>query len=107
MIDGVAAGEAPPRTVDAESDPDLFFGLRGAGAHLGIVTSFRLKLHPVSAQLPTSLLVYPVGKAKELYRWWRRWFLACPREVQSTMVFGAAQEGKEAVVMIANKGKIF
>lgn len=106
MIDGTAAGAAP-RTVDAESDPDLFFGLRGAGAHLGIVTSFRLKLYPVSAQIPTSLLVYPVGRAKELYPWWLRWLAECPKEIESSLVFLAAHNDKEAVVMVASKGRAF
>ena len=105
MVDGLAAADAPPRTVDAESDPELFFGLRGAGAHLGIVTSFRLQLHPVSEQIPMSLLVYPIGRSNEVYLWWRRWLTGCPKEVESCLVFSAAHNGKEAVVMVASKGE--
>ncbi|KAI2625152.1 FAD binding domain-containing protein [Xylaria nigripes] len=36
------------QTVTAESDPDLFWGLRGAGPNLGIVTSATVEAHPAS-----------------------------------------------------------
>ncbi|MEQ9811222.1 MAG: FAD-binding oxidoreductase, partial [Azospirillaceae bacterium] len=35
-------------TVDADSHPDLFWGLRGGGDNFGVVTSFLFKAHPVS-----------------------------------------------------------
>ena len=46
------------RLVDAESDPDLFWAIRGGGGNLGIATRFRYRLHP----LPTAyggILVLP------------------------------------------------
>jgi FAD/FMN-containing dehydrogenase len=36
------------RTVNADSDPDLFWAIRGGGGNFGIVTRFRYRLHPVS-----------------------------------------------------------
>src|SRR3954447_17511389 len=35
------------RTVNAETDPDLFWAIRGGGGNFGIVTRFRYRLHPV------------------------------------------------------------
>ncbi|HEX5017197.1 MAG TPA: FAD-binding oxidoreductase [Actinomycetes bacterium] len=33
--------------VDAETNPDLFWAIRGGGANFGVVSRFRFKLHPV------------------------------------------------------------
>ncbi|KAI0204444.1 FAD binding domain-containing protein [Astrocystis sublimbata] len=46
----VVTADGALRTVTAESDPDLFWGLRGAAANLGIVTSATLKSSPASPE---------------------------------------------------------
>ena len=51
-IDSLASAEVVTadgeiRTIDAEREPELFWGLRGGGGNLGIATSFTLRLHPV------------------------------------------------------------
>jgi len=46
---------------------DLFWGLRGAGANLGIVTSFEYQLHPVGPVLG-GIVVYPLSRGREVLR---------------------------------------
>lgn len=45
----------------AQQNPDLFWGLRGAGANFGVVTELEYKLHPVSTVLGGPIF-HPLGK---------------------------------------------
>ncbi len=53
-------------TVSATEHPELFWGLRGAGANFGIVTRFVYRLHPVGPLLYGGPLLYPYDKAAEV-----------------------------------------
>ena len=48
---------------DANSESDLFWGIRGAGANFGIVTSFEFQLHPVGPEIVHGFLVYSADLA--------------------------------------------
>jgi FAD/FMN-containing dehydrogenase len=59
------------RHVSEESDPELFWGVRGAGANFGIATAFEFRLHPVGPTVTTAVLVFPIERARDaaaLYR---------------------------------------
>ncbi|MFC5948597.1 FAD-binding oxidoreductase [Pseudonocardia lutea] len=57
------------RTVRAsdESEPDLFWALRGGGGNFGVVTEFEFRLHPVGL-LHLGMLFYEQGRAVEAMR---------------------------------------
>jgi FAD/FMN-containing dehydrogenase len=70
-IDNLAAADvvtADGRLVHASEDenPDLFWGLRGAGANFGVVTSFEFRLHPLSEVITHGVLMHPLERAVEL-----------------------------------------
>ena len=57
--------------VSAEEHPELFWGLRGAGANFGIVTSFEFRLHPLDHPITFGAVTHPLDRARELAALWR------------------------------------
>jgi FAD/FMN-containing dehydrogenase len=59
---------ADGRQVRASEDenPELFWGLRGAGANFGVATSFEFRLHPLDPVITYGSVIYPIERALEL-----------------------------------------
>ncbi|MGH2470845.1 MAG: FAD-binding oxidoreductase [Candidatus Limnocylindria bacterium] len=54
------------RHVSEEDDPELFWGLRGAGANFGIAAAFEFRLHPVGPKVTSGAVVFPIERAREV-----------------------------------------
>ena len=50
----------------AEENPDLFWGLRGAGANFGIATSFDFELHPFDRVIFQGAVAFPLERSHEI-----------------------------------------
>lgn len=61
----------------AEEHPDLFWGLRGGGGGLGIVTAFEFALHPLR-QVYAGVVIRPAEEAGLLLRAFRDFTLEAP-----------------------------
>jgi FAD/FMN-containing dehydrogenase len=79
-----ADGEA--RTVDAESEPDLFWALRGGGGGYGVVTALHLNLVPV-AEAYGGALLFPAAVGAEGVRRYRDWAAGVSEDVTSVIRF--------------------
>lgn len=75
---------------DAESDPDLLWAVRGAGAHIGIVTSLELESYELG-DVVFSIMAFDAD-AEMLERWGAA-VEAAPRELTSFLTV-AAQGGR-------------
>jgi FAD/FMN-containing dehydrogenase len=51
-----------------DENAELFWGIRGAGANFGVVTSFEFRLHEVGPVVLGGMLVYPIAEAADLLR---------------------------------------
>jgi FAD/FMN-containing dehydrogenase len=74
-----AAGDVV--TASETENADLFWGLRGGGGNLGVVTSFEYALHPVGPEVLAGQIFHPLSAAPELLRFYRDYFLDAPDEV--------------------------
>ena len=82
-IDSLRAVElvtADGRNVRASADeePDLFWGLRGAGANFGVATSLELELHPFSGTLHRGVRIHPATDIHELWAIFRDFVATAP-----------------------------
>jgi len=54
-------------TADTTQEPELFWALRGGGGNFGVVTSMRVRLHPMD-RLIGGMIVYPWSQAATVFR---------------------------------------
>ena len=58
---------------DPENHPDMYWAARGSGpGFFGVVTSFKLQVHPRPAVRGTCLYMYPIEVADEVFTWGRQ-----------------------------------
>jgi FAD/FMN-containing dehydrogenase len=74
-------------TASGTENQDLFWGLRGGGGNLGVVTSFKYQLHAVGPTVLGGMVVYPLAKAKDLLRFYREFSKVAPDELTTYAAF--------------------
>jgi FAD/FMN-containing dehydrogenase len=67
--------------VDAWTEPELFWGLRGGGGNFGIATAFEYRLHPVGPLLLCGPIFWPLADAPEVLRFVREFAPQAPDEL--------------------------
>ena len=75
----------------ADEEPELFWGLRGAGANFGVATSLELELHPFDGTLHRGVHIHPATDIHELWATFRAWAAAAPDTVAA--IFTVAHAG--------------
>ena len=67
-------------------EPELFWGLRGAGWNFGIATAFEFRLHEFGPDLHRGVLTFPATQVRELWAIFREYAQTAPDAV--AMIFG-------------------
>ena len=78
----LVTADGEPRTVNAGSDPDLFWALRGGGGGYGIVTALHVELLPITEAYGGSLAL-PAELTRDALRVYRNWAAGAPEEASS------------------------
>ena len=68
-------------TASADQEPELFWGLRGAGHNLGIATSFTYQGHKVGPQVMSGLVIFAAKDAPAVFQHVDEVMAASPREL--------------------------
>jgi hypothetical protein len=94
------------REVEASqnSNPDLFWAIRGGGGNFGVVTALEYRLHPVSEVL-TGVLVYPPGRIPELLRAYVKFMRAAPDEMNGLGQIFPSEHGPTFIMAVDYCGR--
>jgi FAD/FMN-containing dehydrogenase len=84
------------RHVSDESDPELFWGLRGAGANFGVATAFEFRLHPIGPNVTTAVVVFPIDRARDAAALYRELSRSAPNHMHLALNFATAPGGRAA-----------
>ncbi len=87
-------------TASADEHQDLFWGVRGAGANLGIVVSFDYRLHQVGPVLG-GMVIYPLTQGREALAFFDEFSSTCPDDVSTAALLLTAPDGNPAVGLAA------
>jgi FAD/FMN-containing dehydrogenase len=62
----VVTADGRQLTVSEDNEPDLFWGLRGAGHNLAVATAFEVQGQPCGPEVTSGLIIYPIEQAAEI-----------------------------------------
>jgi FAD/FMN-containing dehydrogenase len=74
------------RHVDADTDPELFWAVRGGGGNFGIATALSYRLHPVGPLVLGGPIFWPLAQAAEVLGFLRCYAETAPDELGITFV---------------------
>jgi FAD/FMN-containing dehydrogenase len=79
-------------TASEDTDPDLFWALRGGGGNFGVVTSFEYRTHPLVSVLGGPVL-HALEAAPQLFSFYREFAAQLPDELSTQAAFLHAPDG--------------
>jgi hypothetical protein len=94
------------RQVEASqnSNPDLFWAIRGGGGNFGVATAFEYRLHPVSEVL-SGALMYPAGRIPELLHAYAKFAVSAPDEMSTDCQVLPSGQGPQMLIGIGYCGE--
>ena len=96
-----AAGQVVRASTTEE--PELFWGIRGAGWNFGIVTAFEFGLHPFGPDLHRGVRIYPGSVAREVFDVFRDYAATAPDTVSAIYGINLAEPGGEYPASVAGQ----
>jgi len=76
----IVTADGELRRIDAETDADLFWAVRGGGGSFGAVTAIGFALFPL-AEVYAGVMLWPIERASEILHAWREWTADMPDDM--------------------------
>ncbi|HET9658723.1 MAG TPA: LLM class flavin-dependent oxidoreductase [Thermomicrobiales bacterium] len=75
-------------------NPNLFWAIRGAGANMGVVTSFEFEVDPIG-NVGWAQLVMDASDIADFLQIWGNWIEHAPRDITSFMIIGQQRGARQ------------
>jgi FAD/FMN-containing dehydrogenase len=89
----VVTADGRTLTASETDNEDLFWGLRGSGGNLGVVSSFEFRLHEVGPMVIGGLVAHPFAAARDFLAFYRDYTASAPDELMTFAGVGHAPDG--------------
>ena len=87
----------------ADEEPELFWGLRGAGANFGIATSLEFDLHPFSGTLHRGVHIHPATDIHEVWATFRAFAASAPDTIAAIFTVGLGEPAADYPDSVAGR----
>jgi FAD/FMN-containing dehydrogenase len=87
----------------ASEEPDLFWGIRGAGANFGVVTSFEFDVHEFGPLLHRGVRIYPAAKVHEVWQMVRDFARVAPDALALIVAIERAEPAADYPASVAGQ----
>lgn len=88
------------RRIDAGSDPDLFWAIRGGGGGFGVITELELRLEQIPA-MSGGLMIWPRERSVEVVPAWAEWTATAPHDLTSSVRLVNLPGGRSMLMLCA------
>jgi FAD/FMN-containing dehydrogenase len=83
----IVTADGQVRTASESTNPDLVWGVRGAGSNFGVVTSFEYRLHPLGPEVYMAVPCFALDDAAGILRTYRDYSDSAPDAVNPQAIF--------------------
>ena len=87
----------------AEAEPELFWGMRGAGANYGVVTALELTLHPFEGTLHRGVHIHPASDIHEVWPVFRDFVAGAPETIAAIFTVALAEPAEDYPDSVAGR----
>jgi len=100
----IVTADGTLRHASAAENADLFWGVRGSGGNLGVVTSFEFQLHPMDREVIGGTIGFPLSQARQILSFYADYGADAPDELYMDAGLSGGAAGDIAWLHICYSG---
>jgi FAD/FMN-containing dehydrogenase len=87
----------------ADEEPELFWGLRGAGANFGVATNLELELHPFDGTLHRGVHIHDAANIHDAWATFQEWASHAPEAIAAIFTVALAEPAADYPDSVAGR----